>query len=65
MNNVFLHTNAIENRMFIKDITLDYYGNEMLKIGFKYHKNMDDSMMIIRVSERKKYHAFPGTLSMN
>jgi len=60
-----IHSQSIENRMLIDNISVDFYGNELFKVTFSYRQNADESMMIIRVSERKKYHAFPGTFGVN
>ncbi len=53
-----LHTNAIEDRMLIKVDKLDFYGDDLLRVNFSYHENLDES-------ERKKYHSFKHTTSLN
>jgi len=60
-----IHSQAIEDRMLIRDRKLDFVGDEVFKVTFSYRQNADESMSIIRVSERKKYHAFPGTFGVN
>ena len=65
MNNSFLHTNAIEDRMLIKEPKLDYSGDELFKVSFSFHENADESMSIIKVSEREKSEAFEGAFSLN
>ena len=65
MNKVFRHNQAIENRMLIKKVQLDHYGDELIGVNFAFHQNADESMLIIRVSERERYASFPGTFSVN
>lgn len=65
MNKVFIHTNAIEDRMLIKELKLDFYGDELFVVNFAYTLNVDDSMEIIKVGERKKYQIFPGAFSVS
>ncbi len=65
MNNTFSYTTAIEDRMFVKDVRLDFYGDDLLKVNFAYTLNVDDSMQIIKVDERKKYDSFRDTMSLN
>jgi len=60
-----IHNQAIEDRMLIDDRKLDFFGDELFRVTFSYHQNADESMLITRVSERKKYHAFPGSFSLN
>jgi len=62
---VFLHTNAIENRMLIKSIRIDFYGDDLFKASFQFHQNADESMLIIRVSDRTKHESFKGHFSIN
>ena len=54
MNTGRKYTNAIENKMLISGITLDLYGDELLKIGFDY---LEDSGKITEI--------FGGTISVN
>ena len=60
-----LHTNAIEDQMLIEGVKLDFYGDALLRVNFAYHENLDESMVIVKVSERKKYHSFEHTTSLN
>jgi len=59
------HTNAVESRMMIRRITLDYYGDSLLKIGFSYKINLDDEMRIIRIPDQIRTKAFEGTFSVS
>jgi|GEM_PF-3407090 len=62
---VFLHTNAIENRMLIKPLRIDFYGDDLFKVTFSYRQCADESMLVIRVSERTKHESFKDTFSLN
>ncbi len=49
-----IHSNAIENRMLIEDVRIDFSGDELFKVTFSYW-----------VSDRKKHDAFSGAFPLS
>lgn len=62
---IFKYSNAVESRMMIRRVTLDYYGDHLLKVGFSYKINLDNEMRIIKISDQIETRAFDGTFSLN
>lgn len=63
------YTNAIESKMIIREISIDYFGDHLLKMGFKYineeiFKYGKISNIIIG-NRTLKSKAFEGTFSIN
>jgi len=58
------HTNAVESRMMIRRITLDYYGDHLLIIGFRYIP-VRSPFEIVKVSEKFNTGTFEGNYSLN
>lgn len=58
------YTNAVEDRLILDKFSLDMYGDDLIRMGFRYIP-VGSPFEIVKVSEKYESKCFEGNFSVN